>query len=79
LEAAKTGWLKARQVSRATDSTLAGLLSSHLYLGRDLQFDAQRDELVRNLTREQVNAAMQKHLDYSRMISVKAGDFKNAK
>ena len=34
--------------------------------------------MVRSLTREQVNAAIKKHLDYARMISVKAGDFKKA-
>ncbi len=76
LEAAKTGWLKARQVSRASDGTLAGMLSGYLFLGRDLRFDAERDEMVRTLTREQVNATIKKYLDYGRMISVKAGDFK---
>ncbi len=76
LDAAKTGWLKARQVSRASDSTLAGMLSSYLYLGRDLHFDAQRDEMLRALTPEQVNTTIKKHLDFARMISVKAGDFK---
>jgi len=36
LEAAKTGWLKARQVSRSQDGSLAGTLSSYLFFGRDL-------------------------------------------
>ncbi len=76
LEAAKTGWLKSRQVARASDAALAGSLSGNLFIGRDLQFDAQREAMVRSLTPEQVNAAMKKHLDYTRMLSVKAGDFK---
>ena len=76
LEAAKTGWLKSRQVSRSNDNALAGLLSSYLFIGRDLTFDAKREEMVRNLSREQVNTAIQKHLNYARMISVRAGDFK---
>jgi zinc protease len=75
LEAAKTGWLKARQVSRSNDGALAGMLSSYLFWKRDMTWDAQREETIRNLTREQVNSAIQKHLDYARMISVKAGDF----
>lgn len=75
LEAAKTGWLKARQVSRSNDGALAGTLSSYLFWKRDLAWDAQREEMIRTLTPEQVNAAIKKHLDYARMISVKAGDF----
>ena len=78
LESAKTGWLKARQVSRSNDGSLAGILSSYLFYGRDLLFDARREETVRNLTPEQVNSAIKKHLDYARMISVRAGDFKEA-
>lgn len=78
LEAAKTGWLKSRQVNRSTDSALAGLLSSYLFLGRDLTFDASREAAVRALTPAVVNAAVEKHLDYARMISVRAGDFKGA-
>ena len=78
LESAKTGWLKSRQVGRASDGALAGTLSSYLFQGRDLHFDAQREDLVRKLTPEQVNAAMKKHLDYTRMTSVKAGDFNKA-
>jgi len=41
-------------------------------------FDAKRESAVRALTPEVVNAAIKRHLDYARMISVKAGDFKSA-
>ncbi|MGI8602115.1 MAG: M16 family metallopeptidase [Verrucomicrobiales bacterium] len=75
LEAAKTGWLKARKVGRSGDGSLASTLSNYLFYGRDLHFDAQVEENVRQLTVEQVNARIRKHLDYAKMISVKAGDF----
>jgi zinc protease len=75
LEAAKTGWLKSRQVSRSTDSALAGLLSNYLFLGRDLTFDAQREAAIRALTPPQVNTTIKKYLNFARMILVKAGDF----
>ncbi|MEA3213763.1 MAG: zinc protease [Chthoniobacter sp.] len=78
LESARAGWLKSRAVARASDGALAGTLSSYLHFGRDLSFDAQREEMVRQLTPEQVNATIKKYLDYARMISVKAGDFKKA-
>lgn len=75
LEAAKTGWLKSREVSRSTDSGLAGQLSSYLFINRTLNFDADREDRVRKLTPEQVNATIKKYLSYSRMIIVRAGDF----
>ncbi len=75
LEAARSGWLKAREVSRANDGALAGMLAEYIYIGRDFTFDAAREEAVKKLTAEQVNAVVKKYLDYSRMISVKAGDF----
>jgi zinc protease len=78
LEPAKIGWLKSRKVSRSSDGSLAGVLNSYLFFGRDLHWDEQREENVRNLTLDQVNAAMKKYLDYARMISVRAGDFTKA-
>jgi zinc protease len=78
LEPAKAGWLKSREVARSSDGGLAGTLSSYLFFGRDLRFDAEREEMVRKLTVEQVNAAMKKHLEFARMILVKAGDFQKA-
>jgi zinc protease len=78
LDAARSGWLKAREVSRASDGSLAGMLAEYLYVGRDFTFDASREELVKKLTAEQVSAVVKKYLDYSRMISVKAGDFSKA-
>jgi zinc protease len=78
LNAARTGWLKSREVGRSSDGTLAGTLSHYLHLGRDFTFDAKLEDAVRKLTVEQVNAAMKKYLVYDRMITVKAGDFSKA-
>jgi zinc protease len=76
LEAAKTGWLKAQKVSRSADRALAGTLNNYLFYGRDFNWNAQREEKVKNLTLDQVNDATKKHLDYTRMILIKAGNFK---
>jgi zinc protease len=75
LEAAKSGFLKSRKVSRTSDNTLASRLNSYLEYGRDFNWDAKFEEKVQSLTPEQVNAAVKKYLDYSKMIVVKAGDF----
>lgn len=78
LVAAKSGWLKSRRVSRTSDNGLASTLNAYLYYDRDLNWDAQFEKNVENLTLEQVNTAVKKYLDYSKMIFVKAGDFKKA-
>lgn len=78
LEAAKSGWLKSRKVSRSSDSGLASTLNAYLFYDRDLNWDAQFEKNVETVPLEEVNRIMKKHLDYSKMIIVKAGDFKKA-
>lgn len=79
LTAAKSGWLQSRKVSRSSDSGVAGTLNQYLFMDRTLNWDADFEKKVENLTLDQVNAAVKKYLDYSKMIIVKAGDFKKAK
>lgn len=76
LEAARTGWLKAQKVSRSSDSALAGTLNNYLFSDRTYNWNAQREDKIKNLTLDQVNAATKKHLDFTRMTLIKAGDFK---
>jgi zinc protease len=62
-------------VNRTSDATLASTLSSYLFYGRDFSFDKKIEDNVQNLSTTQVNAAMKKYLDYSKIIAVKAGYF----
>jgi len=78
VEAAKSGWLQSRTVSRSQDASLAGTLNSYLYLDRDMMWDAELEQKIQALTPEQINRAMQKHIDLSKMAIVKAGDFEKA-
>jgi zinc protease len=75
---AKSGWLQSRQVSRAQDPALARTLAVDLFLKRTLAWDADFEKKVAGLTGEQIQAAMKKYLDPSKMTIVKAGDFANA-
>ncbi len=75
LDAAKSGWLSSQKVNRSGDSYLAGTLNYYLELGRDFSWNANKEKNVGALTPEKVNATIKKHLDYSKMIVVKAGDF----
>ncbi|MEE8267476.1 MAG: pitrilysin family protein [Gemmatimonadales bacterium] len=75
IEAAKTGYLEGRNVSRAQDRELAGGLSGALYDGRTLEYDAEVEAAIASLTSEAIVAAMRRRLDPSTMTIVKAGDF----
>jgi zinc protease len=79
LDAAKSGWLQAQKVNRSGDNGVAGKLSQYLFMDRTFAWDADFESKVEKLTLAEVNAAMKKYLDYSKMIVVKAGDFKKAK
>src|SRR5687767_5324338 len=75
VEAAKSGYLQSRQVSRAQDNELAGRLNSYLFLGRTLKWDADLDARLKALTPEQINAAMRSEEHTSEITIVKSGDF----
>ncbi len=75
VEAAKTGYLQARQVSRAQDRELASLLLNYRYLGRRPTWDAELEAKIKALTPEQVSAAFAKYISYDKMSRFKAGDF----
>ena len=75
VEAAKRGWMQQRDVARATDTQLVGMIDNGLFLGRTLEHDAALEAKVRALTPEQINAALRRHIDPAKLTIVKAGDF----
>jgi zinc protease len=79
VEAAKTGWLQGQQLGRAQDAPLAAQISTNLYFGRTFKYDADMESKVKNLTPAQINAAVRRRLDLSKITIVKAGDFAKAK
>ena len=78
LNAARSGYLQSRQVSRAQDASLAGTLNSNLYLNRTMAWDADFEKKMEALTPESVNAAMKKHIDPAKLTIIQAGDFAKA-
>ena len=78
VNAARSGLLQARMVSRAQDPTLAGSLNNYLYLNRTMNWDADFEKKLEALTPEQINAAMKKHIDPAKISIIKAGDFAKA-
>ena len=77
VDAAKRGWLDAVQRQRSSDSTVASILSSNLFLDRDMSFIAKREAAVAALTAEDINAAFKRHIDLDKMSIFRGGDFAN--
>ncbi|MEA2238645.1 MAG: zinc protease, partial [Thermoanaerobaculia bacterium] len=75
---AKKGLLEARKLGRAQDAGLSRTLATELFTNRTLAWDAALDKKISDLTAEQVNAAMKKWIDPSKITIVKAGDFAKA-
>ncbi|MBL8819340.1 MAG: insulinase family protein [Planctomyces sp.] len=77
LKDAVAGYLQEQQVRRSNDRGLASMLEAYRFIGRDLAFVTQLEDRVRSLTVEEVNAALQKHIDPNRLYIISAGDFKS--
>jgi len=75
----KQGLLESRQLARAQDASLSGQISSNLYFDRTFQFDAALEQRIRDLTLDEINAAVRRRLDLAKITVVKAGDFSGAK
>jgi zinc protease len=75
VEADKSGWLQSRQVGRAEDQALCGMLAARDHDGRNLDWDEELEAKVRALTPAEVTEAMRRHIDLAEVTIVKAGDF----
>lgn len=79
LAESQKGYLQSQQASRGDDTRLVQVLAETLVTGRTLKFQAAIEDAVRKLTLEDVQAAMRKHIDPSRMINAVAGDLPESK
>ena len=78
LDKARAGLLEYRRTSRADDGELARRLCTYLYYGRTLAFDAAFEKRLAALSAEDVRQALGRHVDWSRVTVVRAGDFAGA-
>lgn len=77
---AKHAWLQSEAVARTQDGGLAAALADYLPTNRTFAYDGDLAKKVEALSLDQVNAALRKYLDPSKLTVVKAGDFaKSAK
>ena len=75
LEKAKQGYLQAQKVRRTNDRALAGTLADLSHAGRTMEFYAELEKRIADLTADQVLAAAKKHIDPNDLVIVTAGDF----
>ena len=75
VNAAKKGYLEARQIARAQDGSLAGRLLSYLVIDRRFDWDRQMEDRIAALAPANILEALNRHIDRKRLSIVKAGDF----
>lgn len=75
LVAAKTGYLQSEQLGRTSDENVVSLLAGTLFAKRDMSYHAAFESAIADLTCQQVDAALQKHLRPEKLHIVVAGDF----
>lgn len=77
LDAAKTGYLQEQQVNRSEDRAVTQMLEAYAFIGRDMKYVADFEQHIEQLTVDDVNAAIRKHIDPKRLFVVSAGDFRS--
>ncbi len=68
-------WLQQRKIGLGMDDALATRLANYMDQGKDLHFYEENERSVRNLTLEQVNAALKKYISPDKMTVVYVGTF----
>lgn len=79
LDDARQGFLQSRQVTRTDDNDLAEILESTMAANRTMDFYANQEQRVSDLTIEKVKDAFRKHVDPKTILTVVAGDWAAAK
>ena len=75
VEEAQTAWLERQKVSRSNDGSIAGQMSSNLYLDRSFEYTAEREKRVAALTARDIQDAFRKYIDPDKLVIIRAGDF----
>ena len=79
LKKTKVAYAEQTKASLGNNASTATLLRSFLMNDRDLSEFTQFDKKISDLTLEQVNAAMKKYFDRSKLVTVFGGDFEKGK
>ncbi len=75
VEDAKTAYLEARKIARASDDSIAGQLVSNLELGRTFAYTAEKEKRIESLTPAEIRDAFKRHILLDKLVIIRAGDF----
>ncbi|MDA1013099.1 MAG: pitrilysin family protein [Planctomycetota bacterium] len=75
LKAAKEGYLQRLSVGRTDDGQLASLLEETSVAKRSMEFQAKLEQRITDLSVDDVNKALRKHIKPERLVIAAAGDF----
>ncbi len=75
LDAARNAWVDRRLQVLADEGSVASILASNLYWDDTMQRWMDRDERIRTLTLDEVNAAFRKHVKPGEALVLGAGDY----
>jgi zinc protease len=76
LEVVRSQLLQGRYQSRSNDEELVRRLAALAGFARGMPWEQKLDDALKAVTVAEVNAAVKKHFDPSRLVLLKAGDFK---
>ncbi|MGI9517335.1 MAG: M16 family metallopeptidase [Pirellulaceae bacterium] len=76
VETAQVAWLESQKVSRSRDGSIAGQMSSNLYLDRTFEHTSERERKIAELTHQDIKEAFRRHIDPAKLVIIRAGDFK---
>jgi zinc protease len=75
---AKSGLLKAREVSRTSDGNLAYILATLMHQDVWMDNRIEFERRIAALKADEINAAFRRHIDPAKISVVRAGDFRKA-
>ena len=72
---AKSGYVQYRNNMRSNDNVLASMLSQNLYLNRTMAWTDDLEKKIIDLTSQEIQEAVQRHIVPEQISIVIAGDF----
>ena len=75
---AARAYVEQRRLARTQDRALAARIGEYSFVGRTFAWDVAFEAKLASLTAAEVNAAVKKYVDPSRLAVVAAGDFKKS-
>jgi zinc protease len=72
---AQKAYAESEKVARTTDIAIAGQIATNLQLGRTFAHLSDLEKRIASLTPDDIKQAFRKHIDPSKLVIVRAGDF----